>query len=483
MLQPVESPRATPVAPPSPGYFTQVKRWFSRGRNLIRAGKQPRLYQGDPDFMFAGSGAVLETVRPRAHWILWSTVGFITLGLIWASQAEVDEVTVGHGRVIPSSKIQVVQNLEGGIVAEILVEPGQIVAKGQPLMRIDDTRFSSSYQEGAAKDDALRARIARLEAEAQLGQFKAPADLERDKPELARQEQAVYEARYRDLQANLAVLRHQSEQRAQELAETRVRAVQLQHSYDLVEQELQITRKAAADNVFPKVDLIKLERQANDLNGELEVARLSVPRLEAAQSEVHQKAEQVNADFQATASRELSEARAEQSMTSASKLELEDRLARTTVRAPLAGTIKQVKVNTVGGVIQPGMDLVEIVPLDDTLLVEARLRPADIAFVRPGLEAMVKVTAYDFSIYGGLAGTVERVSADAMVDERPGLQPESYYLVRVRTSRGSRGAGDKNLEIIPGMQAMVDIKTSRRTVLQYLLKPILRAKQTALRER
>jgi membrane fusion protein, adhesin transport system len=427
--------------------------------------------------------AAMESPRPHAHWILWSTLGFIVAALVWASQAQVDEVTVGHGHVIPSSKVQVVQNLEGGIVAGILIEPGQVVAKGQPLMRIDDTRFASSYLEGAAKDDALRVRIARLEAEAQLGQFKAPPDLERDKPELVRQEKAVYEARYNDLQANLAVLHHQAEQRAQELAETRARVIQLQHSFALLEQELDIVRKATDNHVFAKVDLIKLERQANDLSGELEVARLNVPRLEAAQSEVRQKAAQTAADFRATASRELSEARADQSMASASKLELQDRLARTTVRAPLAGTIKQVKINTVGGVIQPGMDLVEIVPRDDTLLIEARVRPADIAFVRPGLQAMVKVTAYDFSIYGGLAGRVEHVSADAIVDERPGSPPESYYLVRVRTSRSSRGAGDKHLEIIPGMQATVDIKTGRRTVLHYLLKPILRAKQTALRER
>jgi adhesin transport system membrane fusion protein len=153
------------------------------------------------------------------------------------------------------------------------------------------------------------------------------------------------------------------------------------------------------------------------------------------------------------------------------------------VRAPLAGTIKQVKINTVGGVVQPGMDLVEIVPLEDSLLVEARVRPADIAFLRPGLAAMVKLTAYDFSIYGGLEGTVEHVSADALVDDRPGVRPESYYLVRIRTSHAARGAGDKHLTILPGMQATVDIRTGHRTVLQYLLKPILRAKQTALRER
>ena len=482
MLQPV---RVTSGAPASAkqAALPDPLRWPVVRTLVTRLGKVLRARADDSDFMSETSAAAMEGAHPRTHWILWSTVAFVLAAGVWASCAQVDEITVGHGRVIPSSKIQVVQNLEGGIVAEILIEPGQVVAKGQPLMRIDDTRFSSSYLEGAAKDDALRARIARLEAEAQLGRFNPPQDLTRDKPDLMRQEKAVYESRYNDLQANLAVLRQQREQRIHELAETQAHAVQLQHSYELVEQELQIVRSAADNNVFPKVDLLRLERQANDLKGELEVARLSVPRLEAAQSEVRQKADQVIAEFRSVASRELSEARAEQSMASASKLELQDRLARTTVRAPLAGTIKQVKINTVGGVVQPGMDLVEIVPLEDTLLVEARVRPADIAFLRPGLEAMVKLTAYDFSIYGGLEGTVEHISADTIVDERPGMQPESYYLVRVRTAHASRGGGDKHLKIIPGMQASVDIRTGRRTVLHYILKPILRAKQTALRER
>jgi adhesin transport system membrane fusion protein len=437
----------------------------------------------DTDFMSATSAAALQGVRPRVHWVLWSTVAFVLTAIIWASWAQVDEVTVGQGQVIPSSKIQVVQNLEGGIVAEILVEPGQVVRKGQPLMRIDDKRFSSSYLESAAKDDALRARIARLAAESVLGPFIAPADLERSKPDLVRQEQAVFESRRHDLQASLEVLQQQVLQRSQELAETRARAAQLKHSYELVEQELDIIRRAADRDVYPRVDLIKLERQANDLEGELTVAQLSVPRIEAAQSEVQHKIEQTSADFRATAGRELSEARAEQSMLSASKVELEDRLARTTVRAPLTGTIKQVKINTIGGVVQPGMDLVEIVPLEDTLLVEAKVRPKDIAFLRPGLEATIKLTAYDFAIYGGLKGIVEHISADAIVDDQPGMRPESYYLVRVRTSQSGRGPGVQHLRIIPGMQASIDILTGRRTVLQYLLKPLLRAKQTALRER
>jgi adhesin transport system membrane fusion protein len=435
------------------------------------------------EFMTDVKAATVPGARPLAHWILWSTIAFLLVALIWASRAQLDEVTQGLGQVIPSSKIQVVQNLEGGIIAEILVEPGQIVHKDQPLMRIDDTRFSSSYLEGAAKDDALRVRIARLEAEATLGDFLPPLDLQRDKAELVRHERAVFDSRHRDLQASLAVLERQAAQRAQELSEMQAHAVQIEHSYALVQQELEITRQAVDQNVLPKVQLIRIERQVNDLKGELEVARLSMPRLQAAQGEVRRKAEQIAAEFRAAASRELSEARAEQSIVSATKVALEDRLARTTVRAPLTGTIKQVKVNTVGGVVQPGMDLVEIVPLEDSLLVEARVRPADIAFLRPGLAAMVKLSAYDFSIYGGLEGTVEHISADAIIDERPGARLDSYYLVRVRTSRGGRGASDKHLKIIPGMQATVDIRTGHKTVLQYLLKPVLRAKHTALRER
>jgi membrane fusion protein, adhesin transport system len=437
----------------------------------------------DTEFITDPCAAAMQGARPAAHWILWATLLFVGSALIWAALAMLDEVTVGQGKVIPSGKIQVVQNLEGGIVAEILVEAGQLVHKGQPLLRIDDTRFSAAYLEGAAKDDALRARIARLEAEMALAPFRPPTALQREKPELVRQEISLYESRRRDFQANLAVLERQLEQRKQELAEVEAHATQLQESYALVTKELEMTRLAAAEGVVPKVDLIRTERQASDLKGELEVARLTVPRRRAAQQEVRQKSAQAIAEFRAAASRELSEARAEQSMVSATRVALKDRLARTTVRASSAGTIKQMKVNTVGGVVQPGMDLVEIVPVDDSLLVEAHVKPADIAFLRPGLSALVKLTAYDFSIYGGLEGTVEHISADAIVDERPGAAPESYYVIRVRTANNSRAGAVNRLKIIPGMQATVDIRTGRKTVLQYLLKPLLRAKHTALRER
>jgi len=437
----------------------------------------------DREFVTSPVADALQGARPEARWILWATAVFVLVAIGWASFATLDEVTVAQGQVIPSSKVQIVQNLEGGIVSEILVQPGDTVTRGQALMRIDDKRFSSSYLEGDAKDGALRSRIARLEAEASLKPFVPPTDLERDKPDLVRQERDLHDSRRHDFEAGLAVLRRQQEQRGQERAEMEARVDRLNHSLELVQQELAMVRPAVEKAVVSRVELLRLERQVNDLDGELKEARLAVPRLRAAEQEGAQKVDQYVADFRAKANSELSDARADQSVVSANKVALEDRLDRTVVRAPVAGTVKQVKVNTVGGVVQPGMDLVEIVPIDETLLVEARVRPSDIAFLRPGLPAMVKLSAYDFSIYGGIEGTVEHISADAIVDERPGSRAESFFLVRVRTQHGGRGAGDQHLKIIPGMQATVDIKTGRKTVLQYLLKPILRAKQTAMRER
>jgi adhesin transport system membrane fusion protein len=437
----------------------------------------------DREFVTSPIADALQGARPEARWILWATAAFVLVAVGWASFATLDEVTVAQGQVIPSSKVQVVQNLEGGIVSEILVQPGDAVTRGQALMRIDDKRFSSSYLEGDAKDGALRSRIARLEAEASLKPFVPPADLEHDKPDLVRQERDLYDTRRRDFEAGLAVLRRQQEQREQERAEMEARVDRLSNSLELVQQELAMVRPAVEKAVVSRVELLRLERQASDLDGELKEARLAVPRLRAAEQECAQKVDQYVADSRSKASSELSDARAEQSVVSANKVALEDRLDRTVVRAPVAGTVKQVKVNTVGGVVQPGMDLVEIVPADDALLVEARVRPADIAFLRPGLDAMVKQSAYDFSIYGGLEGVVEHISADAIIDERPGVRPDAYYLVRVRTRGPSHDAHNGGLRILPGMQATVDIRTGRRTVLQYLMKPILRAKQTALRER
>ena len=437
----------------------------------------------DSAFMSERHAAACAAPRLFAHWILWATLAFVLIALLWAGLARVDEVTVGEGKIIPSSQVQVVQNLEGGIVAEIMVRPGQVVRKDEPLMRIDDTRFTASFKEGRTKDDALVARIARLSAEAGGVPFDDGAIANAANRAFVAEERSLFESRKRALEANLAVVRQQSDQRRQELAEKRSREQQLRQSHQLVSRELAMMRPMVAQGVVSEVDLLRLERQANDLQGELDATRLAMPRLDAAYRESQKKLEELTTHFRAEAMQDLNQAKAEQQAQSATNTALQDRVDRTLVKAPMAGIVKQLKVNTVGGVIQPGMDLMEIVPLEDTLLVEARVRPADIAFLRPGQPAMVKLSAYDFSIYGGFPGTVEHISADTLMPERPGERPESYYLVRVRTRDNRPTGSTTQVPILPGMVATVDVLTGQKTVLHYLLKPIIKTKELALRER
>ncbi|MEM5389554.1 HlyD family type I secretion periplasmic adaptor subunit [Paraburkholderia phymatum] len=456
------------------GALATLARW-------IIAALRPRA--DDTAFMRETSAAVMEGPRYFTHWILWSTLAFFIAALTWAALAQIDEVTVGEGKVIPTSRVQVVQNLEGGIVSEIMVHVGQTVQKDQPLIRIDDTRFTSSYKEGQAKDSALIARIARLTAEANDTPFVAPARLEATNPALLNEERSLFESRQRELHTNLAVLRQQAEQHRQELSEKRAREAQLQHSYSLVAKELELTSPLVQKGAVSDVEVLRLEREANDMKGDLNATRLAMPRLEAAYSEARQKMDELTAHFRAEAMKDLNDARAEQAALSAANVALEDRVTRTLVRAPVKGMIKQIKINTVGGVVQPGMDLLEIVPLDDTLLVEARVRPSDIAFLHPGQDAMVKLSAYDFSIYGGFPATVEDISADTLMPEHPAEKSDSYYRVLVRTKTNKPDGQSQPVRIVPGMIATVDINTGHRSVLHYLLKPVIKTKEAALRER
>lgn len=230
------------------------------------------------------------------------------------------------------------------------------------------------------------------------------------------------------------------------------------------------------------MELLRLERGGNELKGALDAARLAQPRLESAISEARGKIAGAEAQFRSDAAKELSVLRGEQAAVSAANVGLEDRLTRTQLRAPMAGIIKTIKVGTVGGVVQPGSDVIEIVPVEDSLLIEARVKPSDIAFLRLGQEGSVKLSAYDFAIYGGLEGKLERIGADTVVPERPNERPEAYYLVRVRTGSNQLRTLAEPIEILPGMEATVDIRTNKRTVLQYLMKPIIKTKERALRE-
>ncbi|MCX4188647.1 HlyD family type I secretion periplasmic adaptor subunit [Methylophaga sp. OBS4] len=438
-----------------------------------------RTHPDDVEFMSEVSAATMESAHRGGHSLLFLTLLFFICAGWWASVTSLDEVTRGEGKVIPSSKIQVIQNLEGGILADVLVAEGQLVEKGDVLLKIDDTRFSSSFRETELKYWELLARNARLQAEVNGTELTLPEEIINQQPGLAANEQSLYRTRQLELQSNVDVLKQQERQRQQELIETQAKLGKLRRSYELSNQELQMSAPLVPVGVISEVELLRLKRTVNDLQGEMEAARLAIPRIRSTLTEVRQKIEDVELRFKSEAALQLSEVRAELARTKETITSLQDRVTRTQVRSPVKGTIKQLKINTVGGIIQPGMDLVEIVPVEDNLLIEAHIRPADIAFLRPGQDAMIKLTAYDFSIYGGLPAKLERISADTITNDKD----ESFYLIYLRTGKNYIDSSKGQLEIIPGMTTTVDILTGKKTVLDYLLKPILKAKNEALRER
>jgi adhesin transport system membrane fusion protein len=460
---------AGPAAPPRPRPPRQHRSWWRGPRH--------------EDAEFVAGAAAADRLRPHGlgHVILFAVALFFVAFLAWARWATLDEVTRGEAKVIPSRQVQVVQNLEGGIIAAILVREGDVVDEGQVLMRIDNVRAASDYREKRSRYLALLAAAARLRAEIdENAAVTIPPEVLAEARDLAENELALFRSRQEKLQSDLDILGRQAEQRQQELTELRSRLGQLERSYKLAAQELDLMQSVGGgQRVVPRGDLLRLERQVNDLQGALEQGKLAVPRAESALREANKRIENAFSTFRTDAQQQLNAAGAEMAGLKEVVTAGEDRVRRTEVRSPVHGTVKTIKINTVGGVTQPGADLVEVVPLEDTLLVEAQVRPADIAFLRPGLPATVKITAYDFSIYGGLKGTVEDISADTITNDRG----EAFYRVRVRTDRNYLGSDAKPLRIIPGMTAQVDVLTGRKTVLDYLLKPILKARYNALTER
>ncbi len=438
-----------------------------------------RTHSDDLEFMSEVSAASLESSSRLGHSLLLLISLFFICAFWWASVTELDEVTRGQGKVIPSSKVQIIQNLEGGILSEVLVKEGDIVNKGDVLLKIDDTRFSSSFRETKLKYWELLARKARLTAEVEGKPLQLPEEIIKEQPGLAASEQSLYKSRQLELESSIDVLKQQVKQRQQELLENQAKLNKLSTSYDLSRQELEMSEPLVSVGVISEVELLRLKRATNDLRGEMETTRLAIPRIRSTLNEAQQKIKDTTLRFKSDAASQLSEVQSELAITKETTTSQEDRVRRTLVRSPVKGKIKQLKINTVGGVIQPGMDLLEIVPVEDNLLIEAKIRPSDIAFLSPGQQAMVKLTAYDFSIYGGLPATLERISADTITND----EGESFYLIYLRTDKNYIESSKGPLEIIPGMTVTVDILTGKKTVLDYLFKPILKAKNEAMRER
>lgn len=374
-----------------------------------------------------------------SRWALYCIAAVLASFLAWAALATLDEVTTGSGRVIPSSREQVIQSLEAGVISEILVREGQSVEEGQPLLRIDDVRLGANVAESQSRLDALRLAATRLQAELRDAEPVFPAEIAARSPQLVRSERGTFAARRRALEA---AVRAQSE------------------TLRLAEDELRITEPMAAKGLVSDLDVMRIKRTIVEARGRIT---------------------ELTGRHHSDAAAELARVEGELGVQGATLVGREDSLRRTVLRAPKRGVVKNIRVSTVGGVVQSGQDLLEIVPVDDSLLIETRIRPADIAFLRPGLPAIVKVSAYDSTVYGWLEGEVAQISADTIRDEV--RRDESYYRVVVRTATAALRTPDgRALPIIPGMQAQIDIRTGRKSVLSYLLKPVMRARE-AMRER
>ena len=415
-----------------------------------------------------------ETLRARN--LLRLVVLFFIAMIAWASIAEVDEVTRGEGRVIPSSQVQVVQAVDGGVVEEIHIREGQIVDRDETLLRIDPTRFVSNFRENRSQSLALTVRAARLRALVQRQPFEAPEAAKQQIPDILALERRLYASTQDELDAQVSIAKRQLEQREREVQEARARRDQAKKALALATRELRVTRPLQGSGAVSEVEILRLERDIARLTGERDQAIARILRLQSAMAESKRKIEEVELNFRNRLQGELAETLAKLDSLKESGTGLADRVAKAEVLSPVRGTIKRVLVSTRGAVVQPGQALVEIVPLDDALLLEARIAPRDIGFLRPDMPAVIKFTAYDFAIYGALDAKVEHISADSVIDEKG----NAFFLIRLRTDKSFIGDG---LPIIPGMVAEVDVLTGRKTILDYLLKPILRAKDRALTER
>lgn len=452
----------------------QVMHWWHR---FIEAQKSYRRRQFSLDYMPDTSAAILTQSPRGGRALIYLCVLTVLVFLIWAGFAKLDEMARGSGKVVPSSRVQVIQNLEGGIISDIFVSEGDTVKADQALMQLDGTRFLSMFRESQVEYKSLSVTAYRLHSEIE-DQTLSFGEEATDSPADMARETALYNNRKQALETELTVAEEKINQCRQELSEMKSRHQHLQNSLKLATRELNLTKPLVTQGAVSEVEMIRLEQRVNELAGDLDSARLSIPRLASALEASLQRPQELKLGFRQKAMQEHKENSVRMAQLEELLTAHRDRVDRTLVRSPVEGTVKKINQNTLGGVVQPGMELMEVVPLQDQLLIEVQIKPKDIAFLRNGLNAIVKVTAYDFAVYGSLRGVVEHISADTIQDENG----QSFYIVRVRTEKSHLGSSEKPLPIIPGMQTSVDILTGKKTVLDYILKPIIRARQTALRE-
>lgn len=420
--------------------------------------------------------AILEQTPLKARKLLYGILAIMLVAITWAFFAKVDEVTRGEGRVIPSRQVQVMQSLDGGIVSEILVREGDMVKMGMPLIKIDETRAVSSLRENKSQFLALLAKQARLQALAEGIAFNPPPEVKAQDSQVYEQEKDLYDASQAELSSLVNIARDQMTQREKELIEVQYKRELAEKTYESSAKELAANRPLLASGAVSEIDILKLEREATRARGEIDQARAQISRIQVSISEARRKITETEQNFRSKVRTELNETSAKLNSITETGVGLTDRVKQATLKSPVNGRVSRLFYNTIGGVIQPGKEVLEIVPSDDALVLETKVQIKDIAFLRPNQAAIVKLTAYDYTVYGTLDAKVESIAGNSTVDEKG----NAYYVVRVRTEQPSLGEG---LPIIPGMIAQVDILTGKKTILSYLLKPVLKAKSYAFTER
>lgn len=433
----------------------------------------------DTDFMSELDAATRMRPSNAALLLFFSILALMICIFIWISLTKVEEITRGQGQVVPTQDIQVVQSLEGGVLQELLVAEGQQVEKGQTLLRISDVQFSSQERGTQARSLSLRAKKARLEAEARGGAFALPEDIIQKASLIAKNERSLYESRQKELQNTYAILDDRIAKASAELAGVKAEINQYYNSRKLLNDELKITREMVRQRAAPKIEEIRLNREINDLSGQINANAQRKKALEAELAVANKERTSQLDKFQSQALGELNQVETEISALKENLKSIGDRVDRAELRAPVDGVVNRIAIKTIGGVIEPAMQLVEIVPLDDELKIIAKIQPDEIAFIRPGQPAKVKITAYDPQKYGSLDGALSRIGASSVTDAEGNVAFE----VEVITDKNYMGDAKTPLPITPGMVADVEVITGKRTILEYLLKPVLRARSRAFTER
>ena len=424
------------------------------------------------------SAAVIQR-SPRYLVSMIVIVALVVLAaILWMAWAEIDVVVRGSGKVVPARQVQLVQSLEGGVVSEILVREGDLVERNQALIKISDVAFASSYEENRLKLFELRARSARLKAEAHGTEFVSDSEVMKAYPELMKSEKSLYESNLQQLNETLRIYEEQINQQQIALEEGLSKQRQLQRSLKLIKKELQIKEPLVRRRIISEIEYLQLQQREAEVEGELDAVKISIPRIKSTVEEARRKLEQSRLELRNKAKQELNEVQAEISRIAEAQTALQDRVSRTTLRSPVKGVIKQLHANSIGGVVTPGGKVLEIVPIGDSLLIEVQIKPADIAYINVGQETRLKFTAYDFAIHGSLKGKVSFVSADTITND----EGESFYIARVIPEKSYLGHESRPLPIKVGMTSEADIITDKKTILEYLLKPIHRGLGKALRE-